>query len=69
MKCNKFNISSLLLICLSGCNFNNSSSNINTKELSIIAPTGAPSVAFLNYLNDKKSVRQKKRRDYNHAVK
>lgn len=56
MKNKNINLLSLLLVCLSGCNVNNSTSSnstsINRKELSILTPTGAPAAAFLNYLND-----------------
>ena len=42
-----FSLSSIfLLIC--GCN----DTNKNNKELKIIAPSGAPSIAFYKYIND-----------------
>ncbi len=56
---NKFILSTILVSLLAGCEFSNlsnqnSNSSIKKNELSIIVPTGAPSVAFLNYLNDDK---------------
>ena len=48
---NKILINTFLISLLTGCNVTNSSSVIDDYKLKIITPTGAPSVAFLNYLN------------------
>ena len=49
---NKIIINTLLISLLSGCNIVNSSSlSIDDYKLKLITPTGAPAVAFLNYLN------------------
>lgn len=44
----------MTLLMLNSCNFatNNESGNFKNNELSILVPTGAPSAAFLEYLND-----------------